>query len=130
MITKMNKKYQDLLDLYPFLSVLRYESMEFVGIIQNSDTQVVSFYDFELLPTQDFKINFLKLGEQWWWESNRQLPINIFLRQDFRIFAPYLKTLNSKNCEIVYGPVTCLNNFFEKRVKKRTIQLVRKVNNS
>jgi hypothetical protein len=130
MITKMNKKYQDLLDLYPFLSVLRYESMEFVGIIQNSDTQVVSFYDFELLPTQDFKINFLKLGEQWWWESNRQMPINIFLRQDFRIFAPYLKTLNSKNCEIVYGPVTCLNNFFEKRVKKRTIQLVRKVNNS
>lgn len=129
MITKMNKKYQDLLDLYPFLSVLRYESMEFVGIVQNSDTQVVSFYDFELLPTQDFKVNFLKLGEQWWWESNRQLPINIFLKQDFRVFAPYLKTLNSKNCEILYGPVTCLNNFFEKRVKKRTIQLVRKVNN-
>lgn len=129
MITKMNKKYQELLDQCPFLSVIKYESMEFVGIIQNSDTQVISFYDYELLPTQDSKVNFLKLGEQWWWESNRQLPINIFLREDFRGFAPFLKTLNTKNCEVLYGPVTCLNNFFEKRVKKRTIQLIRKVSN-
>lgn len=125
----MNKKYQELLDRYPFLSVIQYNSIEFVGIIQNADTQVVSFYDFELLPTPQNKIDFLKLGEQWWWESNRQLPINIFLRDDFRQFSNILKTLTSKNCEVLYGPVTCLNNFFEKRIKKRTIQLVRKVDN-
>lgn len=125
----MIKKYKELLDLYPFLSVIKHDTSEFLGIVQNSDHQVISFYDYDLLPDPDIKVAFLKLGDQWWWESNRQLPINIFLKEDFRVYAPYLKTLNIKNCEVIYGPVTCLNNFFEKRVKKRTIQLIRKVNN-
>lgn len=123
----MIKRYKELLDQYPFLSVIRHDTAEYLGIVQNSDSQVVSFYDYDLLPSAEIKIKFLELGESWWWESNRQLPINIFLKEEFKIFTPFLKTLNIKNSEIAYGPVTCLNNFFEKRIKKRTIQLVRRM---
>jgi hypothetical protein len=123
----MLKKYQELLDRYPFLSIVKHETTEYVGIIQNSDSQVISFYDYDILPDTDVKIRFLELGEIWWWESNRQLPINIFLKDEFKVFATFMKTVNTKNAEVVYGPVTCLNNFFEKRIKKRTIQLVRRM---
>jgi hypothetical protein len=123
----MLKRYKELLDQYPFLSIIQHETAEYLGIVQNSDTQVISFYDYDQLPSSDIKLKFLELGEIWWWESNRQLPINIFLKQEFKIFTPFLKTLNTKNCEVAYGPTTCLNNFFEKRIKKRTIQLVRRI---
>ena len=26
------------------------------------------------------------MGESWWWESNRLIPINIFLKDDFKQF--------------------------------------------
>ena len=76
--------------------------------------------------TQREKELFLSLGETWWWESNRKLPINIFLKGDFRYFRSTLVTLNSKDIQIVEGPTVKLSEISKKRVKRRTIQLVRK----
>ena len=69
---------------------------------------------------------FLKCGETWWYESIRKLPINIFLKGDFRYFRSTLITLNSKDISIVEGPTVKLSEISKKRVKRRTIQLVRK----
>ena len=72
------------------------------------------------------KMKFLKMGETWWWESNRKIPINIFLKQDFSYFRPTLVTLASKDLKILYGPVVRLDEISKKRVKRRTIQLMRR----
>ena len=72
------------------------------------------------------KMRYLKCGEIWWYESNRKLPINIFLKGDFRYFRTTLVTLNSKDVEIVHGPTVKLSEISKKRVKRRTIQLVRR----
>ena len=37
----MQKQYEDLLDQYPFLTVLSYAGNEYVGVMQNIDTQVL-----------------------------------------------------------------------------------------
>ena len=122
----MNEIFKTLRDKFPFLSLIRKGEMEFVGIVQNQDTNVISFYDYGRLMMPKDKIRFLKCGEIWWYESNRKLPINIFLKGDFKYFRSTLVTLNSKDIQIVEGPTVKLSEISKKRVKRRTIQLVRR----
>jgi hypothetical protein len=122
----MNEIFKTLRDKFPFLSLISKGDLEFVGIVQNQDQNVISFYDYGRLYSPQDKMYFLKCGETWWYESNRKLPINIFLKGDFRYFRSTLITLNSKDISIVEGPTVKLSEISKKRVKRRTIQLVRK----
>lgn len=111
---------------FPFLSGIKCQTTEYIGIVQNSDDKIMSFYDYESIRTPAEKKIFLDLGETWWWESNRILPINIFLQGQMQDFRYCLKTVVNKDIEIMFGSVTSLNNIMRKRVKKRQIQLIRK----
>ena len=122
----MNEIFNTLRDNFPFMSLIRKGDLEYVGIVQNEDTNVISFYDYSRLYSPQDKMAFLKYGETWWHESNRKIPINIFLKGDFRYFRTTLVTLNSKDVEIVHGPTVRLSDISKKRVKRRTIQLVRR----
>ncbi len=122
----MNEIFKTLRDKFPFLSLIRKGELEYVGIVQNQDNNVISFYDYGRLMSPQDKMRFLKCGEIWWYESNRKLPINIFLKGDFRYFRTTLVTLNSKDIQIVEGPTVKLSEISKKRVKRRTIQLVRR----
>ena len=123
----MDLNYQKLLDQYPFLSFITYGGNEYVGIIQNIDDVITSVYDYSVLKTDEQKLLYLELGETWWWESNRMVPINIFLKQDWHQFRPTLKTFNSKDVELKYGPAISLKENAQKRSKRRSITLVRRV---
>jgi len=120
-------EYQQLLDQYPFLSFLTYGGNEYIGIIQNIDDIITSIYDFGVIKTSEHRIRYLELAETWWWESNRMIPINIFLKQDWVQFRPTLKTFNSKDVELKYGPALSLKESAQKRSKRRSITLVRRV---
>ena len=122
----MNEVFNTLRDKFPFLSLIRKGDMEFVGIVQNEDANVISFYDYGSLMNPQDKMRYLKCGEIWWYESNRKIPINIFLKGDFRYFRNTLKTLNSKDVEIAHGPTVKLAEISKKRVKRRTIHLLRR----
>jgi len=122
----MNQVFETLNKKFPFLSLIKKGDLEFVGIIQNQDSQVTSFYDYSRIMMPQDKIKFLKMGETWWWESNRKIPINIFLKQDFTYFKSTLVTLATKDIKIAYGPVVRLEDIAKKRIKRRTIQLMRK----
>ena len=61
---------------FPFISVINHVNQEYVGIIINQDAQVTSFYDYVSLRSEEEKSKFLELGEAWWWESNRQIPVS------------------------------------------------------
>jgi hypothetical protein len=122
----MNELFNTLKDKFPFLSLIRKGDMEFVGIVQNQDINVLSFYDYGRIMNPQDKMRYLKSGEVWWHESNRKIPINIFLKGEFRYFRSTLVTLNAKDIEIVHGPTVRLSEISKKRVKRRTIQLVRR----
>jgi len=119
--------FEKITDKYPFLSIVRYAENEHVGIILNQDLQVTTMYDFGSIYHDDLKRLFLELGETWWWESNHTIPINIFLKADWEIFKPYLKTFNNKNLEIVSGQVTSLSDLTKHKKKRKSITLVRRV---
>jgi hypothetical protein len=118
---------QELLDNYPFLSFVTYGGNEYIGIIQNIDDVITSIYDFSMLKTPEQKHLYLELGEAWWWESNRMVPINIFLKTEWIYFKPCLKTFNSKDVEVKYGPALSLKENAQKRSKRRSITLVRRI---
>ena len=122
----MSKKFDKLGEKYPFLSLVSYAGSEYIGIIQNFDKNCLSIYDIDQIKDTKLTKAFLELGEQWWWESNRKIPINIFLKNEFTVFKPCLRTLIAKDCEVVSGPQVSLKSIMEKRVKKRSIQLVKK----
>jgi hypothetical protein len=109
----------------PFISVINYGDGEFVGIIINQDQFVTSFYDLNAIKTPEEKTIFLEIGETWWWESNRQYPINIFCRALIYPFHYAIKTFNSKDARVILGPVVNLMNLTLKRVKRKSVQLVR-----
>ena len=110
---------------FPFITCIKCVDEEYVGIIINYDLQVTSIYDFGILKTDLDKQRFLELGEIWWWESNRKIPINIFLKADMTAFRPIIKTFNSKDVSIMFGPTVNLSDIAEKRVKRKSIQLVK-----
>jgi hypothetical protein len=110
----------------PFISVLNYGETEYIGIIINQDQFVTSFYDLNALRTPEEKTSFLEIGEAWWWESNRQFPINVFCKDQIHPFAYAIKTFNSKDTRVILGPVVNLMNLTLKRVKRKSVQLVRK----
>jgi hypothetical protein len=110
----------------PFISVLNYGELEYIGIIINQDQFVTSFYDLNAIKTAEEQALFLEIGETWWWESNRQFPISIICRDQIQPFAYAIKTFNSKDTRIILGPVVNLMNLTMKRVKRKSVQLVRK----
>lgn len=121
----MVKLTEDIEENFPFISVVHYGGVEYVGIIINQDQYVTSFYDYQQLKTDADRKAFLELGEAWWWESNRTIPISIFLKREMEPFRYSILTMNTKDVDVVFGPTINLHNMSVKRVKRKLIQLVR-----
>jgi len=117
---------KDIQENFPFLSVVTYGGNEYIGIIINQDATVTSMYIYTDLKTELEQRAFLELGEAWWWESNRMIPINIFLRNEIEMFRYCIMTMNSKDVKVTIGPCVNLNNLSVKRIKRKSVHLVRK----
>jgi hypothetical protein len=123
----MKDRFQD---NFPFISCIKSNEKEYVGIIINCDNYVVSMYDLSMIVDPEDRKLFLELGEVWWWESNRRIPISIFLKKEMSAFRGYIKTFNAKDVRVLFGPIVNLSEIAEKRVKRRSIQLIRAVKSS
>ena len=122
-----NDLFAKLSEQYPFITLCVYASNEYVGIIQNRDDAITTIYDFGQIQDLESKRRFLELANIWWWESNRSIPINIFLKQDWDPFKIYLKTFVNKDLEILHGPACSLIDIVRKKSKRKSITLVRRV---
>jgi len=120
---------KDIQENFPFLSVVTYGGNEYIGIIINQDVTVTSMYVYTDIKSEEEQRAFLDLGDAWWWESNRMIPINIFLRSEIEPFRYCIMTMNSKDVKVSIGPCVNLNNLSVKRVKRRSVQLMRKPKN-
>ena len=109
-----------------FLTGIKYAGNEYVGIVVNTDNQILTFYDADMIGSKDLKREFLELGNIWWWESNRMLPVDVFLFHEMQEFKHCVRTFILKETDIIFGPVTSMQNILKKRIKRRSIQLVRK----
>ena len=122
-----NDIFQKLAAKYPFITLCIYANEEYVGIVQNRDDAITTIYDFGAVQDSQQKLEFLELANVWWWESNRSIPINIFLRGDWDQFKPTLRTFSNKDLEILHGPVCSLMDIARKKSKRKSITLVRRL---
>jgi hypothetical protein len=122
-----NNVFEKLTEKYPFISLCMYANAEYVGVIQNKDDVVTTIYDFGAVADQSDKLNYLELASVWWWESNRSIPINIFLRKDWEQFRYTLRTFVNKDLEILHGPACSLLDIARKKSKRKSIMLVRRL---
>lgn len=117
---------KDIQENFPFLSVVQYGGNEFIGIIINQDQWVTSMYVYTKIKTEKHRMKFLDLGEVWWWESNRMIPINIFLRKEISPLNYAMMTMNTKDVKVSVGHCVNLNNLSLKRVKRKSVQVMRR----
>ena len=122
-----NDIFTKLSDQYPFITLCVYASTEYVGIVQNQDVAITTIYDFGSIHDPVLKQRFLELAYIWWWESNRSIPINIFLKKDWDLFKPCLRTFTNKDLEILHGPICSLTDIALKKGKRKSITLVRRM---
>ena len=118
---------QQLTEKYPFMSLCVYAGVEYVGIVQNRDENITTIYDFGNIQDVNLKHLFLELANVWWWESNRSVPINIFLKTDWEPFRNYRRTFVNKDLDILCGPVCSLNDLTRRKSKRKSITLVRRI---
>jgi len=122
-----NTIFEKLTEKYPFITLCVYANNEYVGVVQNRDDTVTTIYDFGAVSLQLDKLEFLELAATWWWESNRSIPINIFLRRDWDKFRPTLRTFVNKDLVILHGPTCSLLDIARKKSKRKSITLVRRL---
>lgn len=111
-------------DEFPYLTGIKCNKLEYVGIVQNADDKVISIYDIDLIENKEQRLKFLDYGDLWWDQSNRVIPISIFLGDLMDEFRFCLRTLTRKDCDVLFGPVTSLCDM-KRRIKKRKIKLMR-----
>ena len=122
-----NEFFKRLTENHPFITVCSYANQDYVGIVQNRDDMVTTIYDYGAITDAVIKEKFLELGEVWWWESNRLIPINLFLKDDWLPFKPYLRTFTNKSLIVVHGPTCSMNELNKRRSKRRSITLVKRM---
>ena len=122
----MANQFTEILQKFPFLSLCRVGEEEIIGIMQNYTANLASVYVYNVLHTTEDKQQFLEMGEEWWWGSNRLLPINLVIGPKFKQFSYCLRTYNVKDFTIVHGEPVSLQNIITKRIKRRQVQLVQK----
>jgi hypothetical protein len=118
------ERIAEILKKFPFLSYGVLLDTPYLGIIQNSDSQLLSMYVLDAIPEESLRRLFLQCGETWWWESNRQLPINIFLKDRFKPFRPFLKHFSRKDFDLRAGPSVSLQETIARRVRKRQVNVM------
>ncbi len=122
-----NNIFEKLTEKYPFITLCVYANTEYIGVVQNRDDAVTTIYDFGAVLDHTAKLEFLELASQWWWESHRSIPINIFLRRDWDKFRVTLRTFVNKDLEILHGPVCSLADLARKKSKRKSITLVKRI---
>jgi len=110
---------------FPFLTVITHLGTDYIGIVQHADPTFMHIYVMDSSYSDSMKQLFLECGDTWWWESNRQIPINLFIRERFSPFKRYLRIFAMKETDVRQGPTVNLKELMNKRVKRRTIQLVK-----
>lgn len=110
-------------ETYPFFSILILrDGTQVPGIIQNSNSTIVWIYQFEEVEKL-LRKPFLEHGRTWWNQSDRTIPIEVFIGPEFDVFRPYLKGHPRKNIETVHGHLVELGETFRRRIKRKIVSI-------
>lgn len=115
----------DIKSKMPYVTILTHNSIEYVGILKIKSKQYISLYCINNMPPDEQK-TLLEFAEQWWWQSNRGIPISLFMREEMESFEEYAIRFNTDSCSDIKGPLISLSDLPTKRIKRRNVALKKK----
>lgn len=92
------------------------ELMTVEGIIMNQTLKLTGIYDFSKMTSND-KDTIMELGKIWWEESNRQIPINVFLFEEFLPYDKYMVNYKNQYIEEINGHVVQLYKIIPTKIE-------------
>ena len=122
----IKQEFEKLKEIHPYLTYIKFQEEDLIGVIQNVDANLVSIYAYNQLHNEVDRKEFLDLACTWWENSNRLIPINIFLRHDFKKFKHTLLCVSRKDVSEIWGYTNNLEDNYQKRIKRKRIQLIKK----
>lgn len=78
-LAEMQEKYK-LAEKFPFINVIvgNNNNSEFLGIVLANTKETISFIDFDKIHSVESMSDVMKLAQDWWWYSNRMIPMNLY----------------------------------------------------
>lgn len=110
-------------DQFPFLSTCRVHGVEYIGIIVVSGKNYTSMYTLNSIVDTHLKKQLIDIGNRWWWQSNRNIPIDIFMPEQMKKFEDHKFRFITKDYEHMWGPTVLLSRLPTKRIKRCTTVL-------
>jgi hypothetical protein len=96
------------------------------GVIQNTTAKMVMFYDFDRIPDEPQRREFLFLSDQWWWRSAQTVPVNFFIGRPFDQFQICLVGHPKKAIDEIIGPTFSLAEYYLKRIKMKRVEILKR----
>lgn len=102
-------------DKFPFISVIVGNGCdtEYYGVIIANNRNTISFIDIKRIKSTDEFSDLLQVCQNWWWYSNRTIPINLYYYEETSKFMKYVTHLPSKTHTIISGHVASLDKIVE-----------------
>lgn len=110
---------------YPYLTFLQVGDTAVLGVVQNVSPHVVNVFDFARLRTEEHRRDFLRLAEEWWFESNTQVPIDVFLAGKFDHLLHCLRFYPRTAVLKIEGPQINLDELYKRRIRRRRTEFIR-----
>lgn len=117
------QEIEDTRSKYEFMTFVVMKDDIVVGIVQNETPKLLMIYQFDLIKTTDEKEFFLACGDEWWWQSNHSVPINLYIGDPFETFEYILRGYPRKPIEQIIGPTFNLAERYLRRVRKKKIEI-------
>lgn len=107
---------------YPFVTIVHHGGNTYYGIIKIKSKQYTTLYCFNNMNTIEQE-TLLELANNWWWQSNRLIPISLFFREEMEDYEEYTIRFDTSSITEISGPQVSFNNFPAKRIKRRNVAL-------
>lgn len=109
----------------PFVTIIRHNDILHYGVVKIKSKQYTTMYCFSKMDHQ-VQLKLIEYANQWWWQSNRSIPISLFMQEEMEEFEDYTHRFNTDQVVIVSGPSISLSELPTKRIKRRNITLKKK----
>lgn len=115
----------NLKEQFPFLSVIEMSGEEHYVVIDIQTKTKTAIYIINSIKSKTQLDEFMTLCEEWWWQSNRNIPISLFIKESMKPFDFCRRVFLNKDVKVIDGHVVSLQQLQQKRIKRKNIQLKR-----
>lgn len=126
----MNLTLETIKNNFPFISVFstNEDGTIIYGIVLNSDKNTISMIDLNSINDKQKIVELMKIGENWWWYSDRDIPINLFYYNECLPYMEYVLHIPAKSVSQIFGSNSSLTYFTNNKKifrKNKTLKVIR-----